>query len=89
MDNKYILINFHLFTLQTDIFIGDNESMELYSKVPLRDVVEVITILAHDKDIYKVKLVGDKQFSKSFIHIIEEEESTKFSENKIKVEVVE
>lgn len=89
MGNQYILTSFNLFTLQTEVFIGDNTKLELYSKTPLDRVAKAIATLAYNKNIYKVKLVGNKTFAESLIEDIKTEESTKFSENKIEIEVIE
>ena len=86
--DKNIVLAFNLFTLEHSIFITGSDSVEKVGQYKLEDIPEVITSLAKEKEIYSIKLGGMTSFAEKLIEDIKEKEMTKYSENKLEIEVI-
>ena len=86
--DKSIVLAFNLFTLEHGIFITGSDSVEKVGQYKLEDIPEVITSLAKEKEIYSIKLGGMTSFAEKLIEDIKEKEMTKYSENKLEIEVI-
>ena len=86
--DKNIVLAFNLFTLEHSIFITGSDSVEKIGQYKLEEIPEVITSLAKEKEIYSIKLGGMTSFAEKLIEDIKEKEITKYSENKLEIEVM-
>lgn len=86
--DKNIVLAFNLFTLEHSIFITGSNSVEKVGQYKLEEIPEVITSLAKEKEIYSIKLGGITSFAEKLIEDIKKEEMTKYSENKLEIEVM-
>ena len=86
--DKNIVLAFNLFTLEHSIFITGSDSVEKVGQYKLEEIPEVITSLAKEKEIYSIKLGGMTSFAEKLIEDIKEKEMTKYSENKLEIEVM-
>ena len=89
MDNMYIIINVNMFARDNQVFIvAPGQDMAQVGAYPIESLPEVIIDLAHEKNIYNVKIAGGTKYSQLIEYGIETAEMTKYSERKIKVEVM-
>ena len=87
--NKYIIINLNMFSRENQVFIiSPNEDTAQIGAYSIEELPKVIVQLAHDRDIYKVKIAGGEKYSQLIEYGIESAEMTKYSERKIEVEVI-
>lgn len=87
--DKYIIINLNMFTRGNQVFIvAPGEDMMQVGAYPIEQLPEVISNLAHERDIYNVKIAGGTKYSQLVEYGIETAEMTKYNERKIKVEVM-
>ena len=87
--DKYIIIVINLFARNSDIFVSnDTESPSFVGSYTLEELPKIVVDLAHAENVYKVKIAGANKFSQLIEFGIEQNEMTKYSENKIKVEVI-
>ena len=89
MDN-YIVVNMNMFALKSPVFITDSTgATEVIGAYALTELPKVIVELAHDKNIFKVKLnAGANKFAQLVEYEIGSIENTKYSERKIEIEVI-
>ena len=87
--DKYIIINLNMFALKNQVFIvQSNEAMTPIGVYTMEELPEVVTNLAHENDIYKIKISGGTKYSQLVEYGIESLEMTKYNERKIEVEVI-
>ena len=87
--DKYIIINMNMFARENQVFIvSPNEDMKQVGAYTIEQLPEIITSLAHDNDIYNIKIAGGTKYSQLVEYGIETTEMTKYNERKIKVEVI-
>jgi hypothetical protein len=87
--DKYIIININMFTRENPVFIvAPNEDMYQVGSYTIEQLPEIISQLAHDKDIYNVKIAGGTKYSQLLEYGIETTENLKYNERKIQVEVI-
>lgn len=87
--DKYIIINVNMFARENLVFIvAPNEDMYQVGSYTIEQLPEIISQLAHDKDIYNVKIAGGSKYSQLLEYGIETTENLKYNERKIKVEVI-
>lgn len=89
MDNMYIIVNVNMFARDNQVFIvAPDQDMTQVGAYTIESLPEVIIDLAHEKNIYNVKIAGGTKYSQLIEYGIETAEMTKYSERKIKVEVM-
>lgn len=87
--DKYIIVNLNMFARENQVFIvSPNEDMIQIGAYTIEQLPEIIISLAHDGDIYNVKIAGGTKYSQLVEYGIETAEMTKYNERKIKVEVI-
>jgi hypothetical protein len=87
--DKYIIINVNMFTLNNQVcIIGPDEEIELVGTYSLELLPEIISELAHERDVYNVKIAGGAKYSQLLEYGIETTENLKYNVRKIKVEVI-
>ena len=87
--DKYIIIIVNLFARNSQVFVNyENENPSFIGGYTLEELPKVIVNLAHTENIYKVKITGANKFSQLIEFGIEQNEMTKYNENKIEVEVM-
>ena len=87
--DKYIIINVNMFARGNQVFIVvPNEDMKQIGAYTIEQLPEVITNLAHENNIYDVKIAGGTKYSKLLEYGIETTEMINYNERKIKVEVI-
>ncbi len=86
--DKYILVNVNMFAHESKVFVSDHENLNLITSHTIEELPKVISQLAHEHDIYTVKICGGGKYSHLIEYGIESAEIAKYSENKIKVEVI-
>ena len=87
--DKYIIVNMNMFARENQVFIiAPNEDMYQVGAYTIEQLPEIITSLAHDNDIYNIKIAGGTKYSQLVEYGIETTEMTKYNERKIKVEVI-
>ena len=88
MDNC-IFINVNMFAKSSQVFIiYGSETNTLIGNYTIEELPKVVVNLAHSEHIYSVKISGASKFSQLIEFGIEQNEMTKYNENKIKVEVM-
>ena len=87
--DKYIIINVNMFARENPVFIvTPNEDMYQVGSYTIEQLPEIISQLAHDRDIYNVKIAGGTKYSQLLEYGIETTENLKYNERKIQVEVI-
>lgn len=90
--NKYIVINLNMFSLQNQISIvesqADSHTERLIGSYTLKDLPNTLVTLAHNEDIYDVKIIGGEKYSQLIEYEIGSLENLKFNERKIEIEVI-
>ena len=87
--DKYIIINVNMFAREHQVFIvSPNEDMMQVGAYTIEQLPEIISSLAHENDIYNVKIAGGTKYSQLLEYGIETTENLKYNERKIKVEVI-
>ena len=87
--DKYIIINVNMFARENPVFIvAANEYMYQVGSYTIEQLPEIISQLAHDRDIYNVKIAGGTKYSQLLEYGIETTENLKYNERKIQVEVI-
>ena len=87
--DKYIIINVNMFTRGNQVFIvAPNEDMKQIGAYTMEQLPEVIANLAHENDIYTVKIAGGTKYSQLLEYGIETTEMLKYNVRKIKIEVI-
>lgn len=87
--DKYIIINVNMFARENPVFIvTPNEDMNQVGSYTIEQLPEIISQLAHDRDIYNVKIAGGTKYSQLLEYGIETTENLKYNERKIQVEVI-
>ena len=87
--DKYIIINVNMFARENQVFIvSPNEDMVQVGAYTIEQLPEVISSLAHESDIYNVRIAGGTKYSQLLEYGIETTENLKYNERKIKVEVI-
>lgn len=88
MDN-YIIITLNMFSYKNQVYIVTNNNDMIYiGNYSIEALPNAISILAHEKNIYNVKISGANKYSQLVEYGIETAEMTNFNERKIKVEVM-
>ena len=87
---KKIYCELHLFDLNQTIYVIDLETVHqaAIAVATMEELPEVISQLAHEHNIYTVKLAGSGKYSQLIEYGIETTEMKKYNENKIKIEVI-
>lgn len=89
MSDKYIIINLNMFAKENLVFIvAPNEDIANQGAYPIEQLPTVLVELAHSSDIYKIKIAGNSKYAQLLEFGIEQSEMVKYSERKIKVEVI-
>ena len=87
--DKYIIINMNMFARENQVFIvSPNEDMKQVGAYTIEQLPEIITSLAHDTNIYHVKIAGSGKYSQLIEFGIGTNEMLKYNERKIEVEVI-
>lgn len=87
--DKYIIINLNMFAAENQVFIvAPNEDMAQHGAYTIEQLPAIIAELAHQTDIYHVKIAGNSKYAKLVEYGIETTEMSKYSERKIEVEVI-
>lgn len=87
--DKYIIININMFARENQVFIvAPEEDMMQVGAYTIEQLPEVISNLAHESNIYNVKITGGTKYSQLLEYGIETTENLKYNERKIKVEVI-
>lgn len=87
--DKYIIINVNMFARGNQVFIVvPNQDMKQIGAYTMEQLPEVITNLAHENNIYDVKIAGGTKYSQLLEYGIETTEMINYNERKIKVEVI-
>ena len=87
--DKYIIINVNMFARENQVFIiAPNEDMKQIGAYTIEQLPEIISELAHEIDIYDVKIAGGTKYGKLLEYGIETTENLKYNMRKIKVEVM-
>ena len=87
--DKYIIININIFALQNPVFIvSPGEDMMQVGAYTIEQLPEIISNLAHENDIYKVKIAGGTKYGQLIEFGIGSSEMLKYNERKIEVEVI-
>ena len=87
--DKYIIINVNMFARENQVFIvAPEEDMTQVGAYTIEQLPEVISNLAHENNIYNVKIAGGTKYSQLLEYGIETTENLKYNERKIKVEVI-
>lgn len=86
--DKYILVNINMFAHQSKVLVTDHKNLNLMANYTIEELPEVISQLAHEHNIYTVKLAGSGKYSQLIEYGIETTEMKKYNENKIKIEVI-
>ena len=87
--DKYIIININMFARENQVFIvAPEEDMMQVGAYTIEQLPEIISSLAHENDIYSVKIAGGTKYSQLLEYGIETTENLKYNERKIKVEVI-
>ena len=87
--DKYIIINVNMFARGNQVFIvAPNEDMKQIGAYAIEQLPEIVTNLAHENDIYTVKIAGGTKYSQLLEYGIETTEMLHYKERKIKVEVI-
>lgn len=87
--DKYIIININMFARENQVFIvAPEEDMMQVGAYTIEQLPEIISNLAHESEIYHVKIAGGTKYGQLVEYGIETTEMTKYNERKIKVEVI-
>lgn len=87
--DKYIIINVNMFARGNQVFIVvPNQDMKQIGAYTMEQLPEVVTNLAHENNIYDVKIAGGTKYSQLLEYGIETTEMINYNERKIKVEVI-
>ena len=87
--DKYIIINVNMFARENQVFIvAPDEDMMQVGAYTIEQLPEVISNLAHESDIYKVKIAGGTKYGQLIEFGIGTSEMLKYNERKIEVEVI-
>ena len=87
--DKYIIINVNMFARENQVFIvAPGEDMTQVGAYTIEQLPEVISNLAHESDIYKVKIAGGTKYGQLIEFGIGSSEMLKYNERKIEVEVI-
>ena len=87
--DKYIIINVNMFARENQVFIvAPDEDMMQVGSYTIEQLPEVISNLAHESDIYKVKIAGGTKYGQLIEFGIGSSEMLKYNERKIEVEVI-
>ena len=78
-----------MFARENPVFIvAPNEDMCQVGSYTIEQLPEIISQIAHDRDIYNVKIAGGTKYSQLLEYGIETTENLKYNERKIQVEVI-
>lgn len=87
--DKYIIININMFARENQVFIvAPDQDMMQVGAYTIEQLPEIISTLAHESDIYHVKIAGGAKYAPLIEYGIESSENLKYNERKIKVEVI-
>ena len=87
--DKYIIVNVSMFAVENQVMIaGADQDTELVGSYSIQDLPSIISAMAHEQNIYKVKLIGGAKYSQLIEFGIESAEKAKYNENKIEIEVI-
>ena len=86
--DKTLICNINLFDAEQSLYqIDKNGNQKLVAKVPLEHMGKALTDICKEIDIYNVHLFGHKDFIQDIVETTNKEETKKYSENKINIEV--
>lgn len=87
--DKYIIINVNMFAHENQVFIvAPEEDMMQVGAYTIEQLPEIISTLAHESNIYKVKIAGGTKYGQLIEFGIGTSEMLKYNERKIEVEVI-
>lgn len=86
--DKYIVIDLDMFARNNKVYITDSQSNNLIGKYTIEELPEIISHLAHEKNIYEIRISGNSKFSQLLMYGIEVTEINKYNERKIRIEVI-
>ena len=85
---KKIIGIIHPFDMyQTFYVYQDGNKLEI-TQARIKDIPDTVLELSRTYDVYQVDLSGSKHFSKGIIQKIQEEEITKYNENKLNIRCI-
>ena len=87
--DKYIIVNINMFAVDSQVSVvsAENGVTEI-GRYPIEELPNVVTQIAHDGDIYKVKIIGGAKYSQLIEFGINTNEMLKYNERKIEIEVI-
>lgn len=88
MDNEYLLINFNLFTLNHNVSLIRENSVNTFGYFSLEELPETIVSLCDEYETYQVKLHGVGKYLEILETGIKEEEIKLYNMNKLEIEVI-
>ena len=88
MDN-FIIINLNMFSNNSQVFmVSAEKGMVKQGDYTIEQLPAIITQLAHESNVYNVKISGNNNYSKLITYGVEMAEMIKYNENKIQIEVI-
>lgn len=89
MSDKYIIINLNMFAKENQVFIvAPNEDIANQGSYSIEQLPNILVELAHNSNIYNIKIAGNSKYAQLVEFGIEQAEMVKYSERKIKIEVI-
>lgn len=89
MSEKYIIVNLNMFAKNNQVFIvAPNEDIASQGSYTIEELPTVLVELAHNSEIYNIKIAGGTKYSQLVEFGIDLAEVQKYSEKKIKIEVI-
>lgn len=86
--NKYIIINLNMFAHDSQVILLDEEGEHLQGSYGIEELPAIITELAHNSNVYNVKIIGADKYAQLIEFGIQQKEMTQYSERKIEIEVI-
>ena len=87
--DKYIIINLNMFAYNNQVsMIDTNGEVKVIGEYAVEQLPNIIANLAHESEVYKVKIIGGSKYAQLVEFGINTAEMLKYNERKIEVEVI-
>ena len=87
--DKYIIINLNMFAYNNQVsMIDTNGEVKVIGEYAVEQLPDIISNLAHESEIYKVKIIGGSKYAQLVEFGINTSEMLKYNERKIEIEVI-
>ena len=87
--DKYIVVNVSMFAAENQVMIySEEDGMEMIGSYSIQDLPSIISTMAHESGINKVKLIGGSKYAQLIEFGIESAEKAKYDKNTIEIEVM-